>query len=154
MPVQSKMSKKHWILRVGTGENFKNSKHSCWGLKGGSVGQFKAVVKKMNAGDILWFITSKKYGGIAIGMAEFITFYDRDDEPLVPINTYSNIEQGWYGPDEWNIQINYKNLYNTEKQNIKICLQTPACVIEYITYKEKIEDDLVLHYNNYVFYIK
>jgi hypothetical protein len=36
----------------------------------------------MNRGDILWFMTSKKYGGKLIGMSEYCEFYDRSDEPL------------------------------------------------------------------------
>lgn len=53
-------------------------------------------------------MTSKPFGGKLIGMGEYICYYDRDDEPLIPIHTYSNSEQGWNGEELWNIQIHYK----------------------------------------------
>lgn len=47
----------------------------------------------MKPGDILWFLTSKKYGGKIIGMSEYSKFYDKNDELLIQINTTSNKEQ-------------------------------------------------------------
>ena len=61
----------HWIIRVGDGENFKNSKLPFWGVKKGKNSNVKSIVEKQfTPGDIIWFIISKEYGGKAIGVAE------------------------------------------------------------------------------------
>ena len=66
-----------WIIRVGNGENFRNSKFSFWAVKRGRGNCIKSIIeKKMNKGDILWFMTSKQYGGKLIGMSEYNNFYD------------------------------------------------------------------------------
>lgn len=113
----------HWIIRVGDGENFRNSKYPFWGIKRGKNGNIKSIINKMIKGDILWFITSKPYGGKIIGMSEYCHFYDKSDEPLLQINTKTNAEQNWEGDESWSIQMNYCNLYITEKQNIDCCIQ-------------------------------
>jgi len=95
----------------------------------------------------LWFLTSKPNGGIFIGVAEYTCFYDRNNEPLIQINSYSNKEQNWEGEDDWSIQIHYKDLYNTEKQNIKAIIQGAAVIFNYETIKNKIEDNLYEHYS-------
>ena len=141
---------KNWILRVGNGENFRNSVYSVWGVKKGRGGCIKSIVDKFNSGDILWFMVSKKYGGKIIGMAEYIDYYDRDDEPLLQIHTISNEEQRWEGSDDWKIQINYKNLYNTEKQDIKAVVQCPAIILDYDTFKNRgLPNDLHKHYKGF-----
>ena len=100
-----------WILRVGDGENLRNSKYPFWGVKRGKNGSIKSIVTKMLIGDILCFMTSKQYGGKIIGMCEYTGFYDRKDEPLLQINTKSNLEQQWTGDDSWDIQIHYNNFH-------------------------------------------
>lgn len=144
------MEKNHWIIRVKDGENLKRSKYPFWGVKRG--GGIKRIVEKIKQGDILWFLTSKNNGGKLIGMAEFTGFYDRDDEPLIQINTFSNTEQGWLGDEKWDIQIHFKNFYNTEKQDIKVVIQCGAVVMQYETFKNRIKDDLYEHYKNFKFY--
>jgi len=109
---------KLWIIRVNDGENFRNSKFPFWGVKRGKGGCIKTIVKKIKNGDILCFMTSKKYGGKIIGMSEYRGFYDRVDEPLIQLHTKTNEEQNWKGDEEWDIQIHYCNLYITERQNI------------------------------------
>ena len=146
------MDKKHWIMRCHDGYNFKNSKYPFWGVKRGKNGSLKTIVKKINNGDIIWFLTSKSFGGKFIGMCEYMYYYDRQDEPLLSINTYSNKEQGWIGDENWDIQLHYKNLYNTEKQNIKACIQCGGIILEYNKFKEKLDEDLELHYENYIKY--
>ena len=146
------IDKKFWIIRVNDGENFRNSIFPFWGVKRGRSGCIKTIVKKIKNGDILWFITSKKYGGKIIGMSEYCGFYDRDDEPLIQINTKTNEEQNWTGYEKWDIQIHYCNLYITERQNITGCIQCSATILEYETFKHKINGDLYEHYKNYKFY--
>lgn len=142
----------HWIFRVNDGENFRNSKFPFWGVKRGRNNCIKSIIQKIKIGDILWFMTSKPYGGKLIGMAEFTGFYDRNDETLIQMYTLSNEEQCWKGDSAWDIQIHYCNLYNTEKQNIIACIQCAGTVFNYELFKEKIKDDLYTHYTNFKFY--
>ena len=141
-----------WIIRVNDGENFRNSKFPFWGVKRGKYGCIKTIVNKINPGDILWFMTSKKYGGKFIGMAEYCGFYDRNDEPLLQINTKTNEEQNWKGNERWDIEIHYCNLYITEKQNITGLLQCGGIILEYEKFKDKINEDLYEHCKNFKFY--
>jgi hypothetical protein len=143
---------KHWLIRVKDGINFKNSKYNIWGSKRGRHDCIKTIIKKIKPEDILWFFTSKNFGGRCIGMAEYTNFFDRNDEPLVSFHTYGNKELGWNGDEEWDIQLHYKDLYITEKQDIKIVIQCAGTVMEYDTFKKKIKDDLYMHYKNYCFY--
>ncbi len=142
----------HKIFRVGNGENLKNSKYPFWGVKRGKNGFMRTMVEKLTPGDIIWFMTSKPYGGKIIGMAEYTGFYDRNDEPLLPINTKTNEEQNWVGDEKWDIQLHYRNLYNTERQNITGCIPCAAVILDYDTFREKINGDLYHHYKNFKFY--
>lgn len=144
--------KTHWLIRVKDGKNFKNSVYPFWDMKRGRNGCIKTVVMKIKKGDILWFFTSKEYGGQIIGMAEYTEFFDRQDEPLIKIRTITNIEQGWDNINESDLQIYYTNLYITERQNIKICIQNSATILKYDTFKSKIKDNLEEHYKNFIFY--
>ena len=142
----------HWIFRVNDGNNFRNSNYPFWGVKRGKNGCMKTIISKIKPGDILWFMTSKAYGGKLIAVSEYSGFYDRNDEPLFLINTKTNQEQCWRGDDLWDIQIHYSNLYITENQNITACIQCGSNILEYETFKNKISSDLYEHYKNYKFY--
>ena len=147
-----KQEQKHWLIRVKDGKNFRNSKMPFWGGKKGRAGCYKSIVKKFNKGDILWFLTSKNYGGQFIGMAEYTGFYDRDEEPIIGVNTYSNKEQNWEGDDDWSLQIHYTNLYITERQNIKACIQCSASILDYDTFKDRMVEDLPHRYSMFKCY--
>ena len=135
---------KHWIIRVQDGVNFRNSKYPFWGVKS----CHKTRVNKFKTGDIIWFLTSKPYGGKFIGMSEYTCYYDRADEPLIPVHTYSNKDQCWTGEGLWSIQMHYKNLYIiTERENIKGVIQCAGSILEYDTFKDKGLPDLYNHYN-------
>jgi hypothetical protein len=142
----------HWIIRVGNGKNLDNSKFPFWGVKRGCL----PLVKKMKTGDVLWFMTSKDYGGKMVAFAEFTQYYDRKDEPLLSVHTLSNEEQGWTGDELWDIQIHYVNMYTTEAQNIKAVIQGAFTVIDYDSLSEKnrskINGNLRVHYENFKFY--
>lgn len=56
------VEKRFWIIRVNDGENFRNSKFPFWGVQRGKHGCIKTIIKKIKNRDILWFMTSKKYG--------------------------------------------------------------------------------------------
>ena len=64
---------------------------------------------------------------------------------------------------DWSIQIHYKNLYNTEKQNLKMILQCGAVIMEFTQVNKNGEPSifarlgdkcpkLYTHYQNYKFY--
>lgn len=144
--------REHWIIRVKDGENFRNSKYPFWGLKKGKTGFMKTIVKKFKKGDIIWFMTSKIYGGKLIGMCEYIDFFDRNDEPLIKFKTISNEEQNWKGDEPWDLQLNYCNLYITEKQNIKAHIQCAASIIKYDNFIDSVEGNLYKHYKNFKLY--
>jgi hypothetical protein len=141
-----------WIIRVNDGENLRNSRFPFWGVKRGRNGCIKTVVSKIKEGDIICFMTSKQYGGKIIAMSEYTGFYDRNDEPLLQINTKTNEEQCWKGDELWDIQIHYRNLYMTEKQNISACIQCGGIILNYETFKDNVDGDLCEHYKNFKFY--
>jgi hypothetical protein len=139
-----------WIIRVSDGNNFRNSKLPFWGV----TKKWKSYIDKFSQGDIIWFLTPKKYGGKAIGVAEYTEYYDKNNEQLISINTYSNKDQNWKGDKCWDIQIHYKNLYITEKQDIKMIIQCGSTILKYKTFKDKDSSltDLYEHYRNFKYY--
>lgn len=51
-----------WLLRVGDGENFKNSsKHRIWGISSSSLSN-KHFLENVKSGDRLWFVKNKCQG--------------------------------------------------------------------------------------------
>ena len=152
MPENNESEINHWIIRVNDGENFRNSRYPFWGVSEGRGGSNKTIVGKFKPGDKLWFLTPKKFGGKLIGMAEYVSFHDRKTEPLIQIDSISNKDQNWKGNDDWDIQINYKNLYNTEKQDIRACIQCAATIMKYTSVISKIKDNLYEHSKNFQFY--
>lgn len=145
-------NKNHWLLRVSDGRNFRNSLYPFWSVKRGRNNTIKGSVKNITPGDILWFITNKSSGGKAIGMAEFVNYYDVAEEPTHELHYFRNSEQGWFGPDVWDIQIHYKNMYNTDNADIDICIQCSSIILNYETFKEKINHNLYEEYNTFVKY--
>lgn len=149
----------HFIIRVGDGKNFKNSKMSFWGINSGKNDSVKSLIKKnIEKGDIIWFLTNKLYGGKFIGVAEYIDILDKRDEELIQINTYSNNDQNWIGDEKWNIQLHYKNLYEIEHCNIKFCTVCASSILVYSTFKKRTINqtllDLETHYENICNYTK
>ena len=133
---------KHWIIRVNDGKNFKNSTLPFWGVKSGNNGSIKTVVSKINKGDVLWFLTSKKYGSKMIGMAEYSNFTEIKPEEI----TKNNEEQKWEGNEAWNLQLHYCKLINTEEYMIHACIQCCGTILEYDTFKTSVTKDLYEEY--------
>jgi hypothetical protein len=144
--------RKVWLIRVNNGVNFRNSRYPFWGVKRGAGGSIKTVVNKLQPGDILCFITSKPHGGQVIGMAEYTGYYDREDEPLIQVHTKTNEEQNWVGDEKWDIQIHYRNMYVTERQNITACVQCAGVILDYDTFKDSVSRDVYTDYDNFRFY--
>jgi hypothetical protein len=130
----------HYIIRCGDGANLRNSVNPYWGVK--RTGGQDTFVKKIKPGDILWFMTSKKFGGQLIGMAEYTMFCDRSEETLIQLYSFSNSEQGWVGDENWDIQIHYKHLYNTEMLDIRGCVACAANILKYETFTQNISKNL------------
>lgn len=140
---------KHWIFRIGDGKNFRNSKFSIWGVKR----KYKSTIEKINCGDIIWFLLSKKYGGKIIAMAEFCKFYDNESEPLLKINTITNKEQNWEEGENWDLLVYYCNLYDTNRQNlIPLSVKCRSSVMGSHIFSDIIGIDLKKHYENFKFY--
>jgi hypothetical protein len=121
-----------WIVRVKDGKNFRaSSRFNMWGMisitkAGHKVGDITTITQRWKQGDILCFITSKPYGGKIIGIAEYDNYYERKEEVLAHVNTYSNLDAGWCGDDDWGFQITYKNLYmgaSVDKHHFEISMQ-------------------------------
>lgn len=140
----------HWIIRIGNGENFKNSKYPFWGL----INHWKPHAAKIKENDILWFLCNKDTNDNKIlGMARFTKMLDKRDEVLINIETTNNIEQGW-DCNSYDIELHYTDLYDTSEQNIKIHIRNQVPVINYYDNTEKIKEDLEKHYNGFKFYAK
>ena len=142
-------TRKHWIIRVKDGENFRNSTYPIWGIKSGRNNSVKTIISKMNSGDILWFMTSKEFGGKLIGMSEYIGF-----EQITDVNEVQRMSrlQNWQEYANWDLCIYYQNAYNTERQDIQACIQCAANIMEYETFRNRIQDDLYVHYDNFIRY--
>ncbi len=140
-----------WILRIGDGENFKNSsKYNIWGVNSNN-NNVKSFIKQIKKNDILCFVKSKS-NGLIIAMATFNKFEKRIIGPIIDI-TQTNIELGWSGNDsDWDTEVHYTNLYNVELLELKTNIQGPNIVRRYTIYNCVI--DIPNEYTNIVKYSK
>ena len=144
--VVSVTNRTHYVIRVNDGENLRNGVNPYWGVTR-DAGQ-KSKVEKMNHGDVLWFITSKQFGGKVIGMAEYVGCSDRKEDVGFKSHLISNKEQGWVGDKEWDILIHYDKLYNTEHYEIGACIKCSGNILSYERFKENITKNLYEIYEN------
>ena len=145
----------HWLLRVGDGENFKNSsKLRIWGIKA-TPKCGEPFIKNVRKNDILWFVTNKSKG-LLIAVATFKSSNERELGPLISI-TRTNRELNWSGGDDvdtgdddydggWNIEIHYKDLYNITSCNLLSKILSPLTIRKYNP--EKCHVDLKSEYPN------
>lgn len=105
-----------YLCRVGDGINFNNSKNiKIWGFNK----CYKNKISNINNNDKLIFI---KNGGIVLGIACFESYKDKNDEPLINIDTETNNILNWINNENYPIQIKYKNfidLHNLKIENLK-----------------------------------
>lgn len=137
----------HHIINVGDGNNYRKSVYPFWGL---SQNTRSYIRNFMNIGDVLWFCQDSEHGLKVIGMAEYSHCYDINDEPLIPMNIVEREKQNWDITINNDIQIYYKKIYNTERQNIMIEKTTE----EIYTYSNECGGDLYKHYGGFKFYGK
>jgi hypothetical protein len=134
---------KHWLLRIGDGNNFKNSiQHNIWGLK--EINS-KSFIKEVKENDVLWFIPTNSNGLLAY-VAEYKCSYKENDAN----NTY-DINNLWHKyadySDTWNIIIEYKNLKNISNRNILSNIKGNSTLRRYV-HGKTVEIDLYNLFNN------
>ncbi len=136
------MENKHWILRIGDGINFKNlSKYNIWGINS-EISNNKYFINNVKKDDILF-----KNQWLIVACANFDKITKRELGPIIDISL-NNKELGWEKGD-WDLEINYKNLYN-----IKYCyIFSNVKTISSISSLNK-EEELIKEYNNILKYSK
>ena len=138
-------SQKHYIIRVGDGENLIKGEYPMYGLKK----RWKPHINKIKKNDILWFLKNKKNGGCFMGIAKFTGYTDRDLD-LRHEKTFSNEEHNWKGDEEWVIQIRFEDYRDITKTDIKAVIRCALTVMSYDTFKGKENfPNLVNEYNNF-----
>ena len=139
-----------WILRVGDGNNLKNSsKYRIWGIQS-STSDNKYFIKNVRPGDRLWFVKSKSQGKI-LAVATYRSHNTREFGPLINLSM-TNEELGWCGegPD-WisDTEIHYTDLYGVSECELLTHIHSPKTIRKY---NEKCKVDLPLEYNYIVKY--
>lgn len=146
---------KHYILRVGDGNNFKNSSNvSIWGVKSRN----KSFLKKVKEGDKLWFVKNKEKdddkNGKIIAVADFVSKNERDIGPLISI-TPNNDELGWDKKGDFcDIEIHYNNLYNLTDCHLFTGQNNQTIICDYDNIKKSLSVDLIVEYENICKYSK
>ena len=134
-----------WILRVGDGENLKNSsRYRIWGVNSkNSAG--KHFIKNVKPGDRLWFVKSKSQGKL-VAVATYRSHNERIFGPLVDISL-TNEELGWSGsgPD-WtsDVEVHYTDLYGLNDFDLLTHIKGP---VTYRKYDEKCKVNLAVEYS-------
>ena len=138
---------KHYILRVGDGENFrKGSEVNTWAVRSGNTG----FLKNVNPGDKLWFITKKQKGdvhrGKIIAVADFVAKNMRVFGPLISTSK-TNEDLGW---DEkggvCDVEIHYNNLYNLTECKLFTGQKNQTTISAYDNFKERLLVNLEVEY--------
>ena len=137
----------HHIINVGNGNNYRKSVYPFWGL---SKNTRNYIRNFMNVGDVLWFCQDFGKDLKVIGMAEYTHKYDIMDEPLIPMNIIEREKQNWDSTVSNEIQIYYKEIYDTSRQNLRI----EKTDQEIFTYSNEYGGDLYKHYGGFKFYGK
>ena len=137
----------HHIINVGNGNNYRKSVYPFWGL---SQNTRNYIRNFMNVGDVLWFCQDFGKDLKVIGMAEYTHKYDIMDEPLIPMNIIEREKQNWDSTVSNEIQIYYKEIYDTSRQNLRI----EKTDQEIFTYSNEYGGDLYKHYGGFKFYGK
>ena len=122
-----------WILRVGNGENLKNSsRHRIWGIQTVTSPHGKHFVENVKPGDRLWFVKSKSQGKL-IAVATYRSHNLRVFGPLIDISM-TNEELGWTGsgPD-WtsNVEVHYTDLYGLDDCELLTHIKGPSTIRKY-----------------------
>ena len=143
-----------WLLRVGDGENFKNSsKYNIWGINTTTSPFGKHFVNNVKPGDRLWFIKGNS-NGKAIAVATFVSHNLRELGPLINF-TMTNEELGWTnnGP-RWtsNVEVHYTDLYGLNDCELLTHIKGAASIRKYD--KKTCSVNLAVEYSYIIKYSK
>lgn len=134
-----------WLLRVGDGNNLKqSSKYRIWGIQS-SVSTNKHFLKNVKPGDRLWFVKSKSHGKL-LAVATYRSHNKRELGPLISINM-TNEELGWTGEGiDWtsDTEVHYSDLYGLENCDLLTHIKGAATIRKY---DEKCRVDLAVEYS-------
>ncbi|MHA1510129.1 MAG: hypothetical protein ACTSRX_00245 [Promethearchaeota archaeon] len=141
-----------WLLRVGDGENFKNSsKFRIWGISS-KIPTNKHFLKYVKHGDRLWFVKSKSKGKL-VAVATYCSYNAREFGNLIDISL-SDKELGWNGGGtEWSadVEVHYTDLYGLNDCELLTHIKGAATIRKY---DEKCRVYLAVEYSNIVRYSK
>lgn len=139
-----------WLLRVGDGENLKNSsKYRIWGISS-KISTNKYFLKNAKPGDRLWFVKSKSQGKL-VAVATYRSHNSRDFGPLIDISL-TNEELGWSGSGEYwsaDTEIHYSDLYGLSDCELLTHIKGAATIRKY---DEKCRVNLAVEYSYIVRY--
>jgi len=141
-----------WLLRVGDGENLKNSsKYRIWGILS-TTSDNAYFLKNVKPGDRLWFVKSKSQGKL-IAVATYRSHNKRELGPLIDISL-SNEELGWTrSGEDWtsDTEVHYTDLYGLADCELLTHIKSPKTIRKY---NEKCKVNLAVEYSYIVRYIK
>ena len=142
-----------WLLRVRDGKNLiSSSKYRIWGINSKSSDS-KYFVRKVQAGDRLWFVTSESHGKL-LAVATYRSHNVRELGPLFPIS-YTNEELGWisngddHDPNKYDVEIHYTDLYGLNDCELLTHIKSPKTIRKY---NEKCRVNLPVEYSYIVRY--
>lgn len=145
----------NWLLRVGNGENFKNSsKYRIWGIYSKNR-HTKHFLKNVKPGDRLWFVKTKSQGKI-IAVATYSSHNLRELGlgPLID-TSLTDEELGWTRNNiPWtssDTEVHYTDLYGLDDCEILTHIKCPIVIRKY---DEKCIANLPVEYSNIVRYSK
>ena len=150
-----------WIMRVGDGENFRNSSlYNIWGVNS----RHKTFIQTVQPGDRIWFVVNGGGGrrcrqqqqvhlrGKVIAVATYQSHNHRELGPLVSF-TQTNDELGWGGCGEaCDIEIHYSDLYDLNNCEMFTHIKNQNSVRNFATAPCAI--NLPIEYNHIVRYSK
>ena len=139
-----------WLLRVGDGENLKNSsKYRIWGILSTTPDNIY-FLKNVRPGDRLWFVKNKSQGKL-IAVATYCSHNKRELGPLIDISL-SNEELGWKGSEEdWtsDTEVLYTDLYGLFDCELLTHIKSAKTIRKY---NEKCRVNLAVEYSYIVRY--
>ena len=138
---------KHYILRVGDGNNFINSSNvSIWAVNS----RYRSFITNVTEGDKLWFVKNRVEGqifnGKIIAVADFVSKNERIIGPLIAI-TPTNNELNWDNRGGFcDIEIHYNNLYNLSDYELFTGQNNQTTISDYDNIKHNLIVDLDVEY--------
>jgi len=145
VPTNTNTEPKHWLIRIGDGENFALSlKNNIWGISSKNT-LYQYFIKNVKHDDKLWFIKNKSHGQ-AIAVATYLSHKIRKDGNLSDISLTDD-EISWSrNGKEWescDTEVYYTDLYGLQNCELYTNIVSPLIIREY---NEKCQVNLPLEY--------